>query len=610
MKSGSDTKRKWPVKRTVVISLFAILSIAAILLYTNLNQLLSAALIKGFNSNVISDVYELKFEKLRINIFEGSVRVFNVTLQPREKPLRHYPYINSSMRLTTERITLKNISIVEMIKSGKLNLERISIIKPDIELRLGGKKNRLVPLLDSTRVASPAVPDKKKPIESFNLHEFHLVDASIHTVNEDKQREFKIKKFNISFYDLFIRQITGMDSISIQQAELSLGEFTGSLNKGPIRHVSFADYSVKVDSLNIQQTMDTLVYSFHDFSGGLKALSIQTADSIFHVTMQSFDLSYKDKSVKLKEVSFKPNVSHAVLQKKHQYQNVEFSGSVGSIDLNQVNFDSLIYAKKLFIDEIALEKVTAYVFKDKTKPLDKNRFPVYLGQTISKIPLPLRIKHVKATRVHLENTERKPDSTYVKVNITKATLDVKNITNQPTNTGLLMSADAYIENKAHFKASLIFYYNKPQFSFEAVVQKFNLPDLNPMIQAYTPAKIDKGTLDEITFSGLAEQTKANGTLKFLYHDLKIDLELKEQAKWKSAVIAFAANSILSSSNPGSTNLPPRIVKFQIDRDMNKGFVNVIIKSLLNGLKETMIMSKENKKAYKESKKKRKQEKNK
>lgn len=605
-----STKSKRPIKKIIALSFLVILSIAGILLYNNFNRLLSVALVKGFDSNVISDVYELKFEKLRINLFEGSVRIFNVTLQPREKPLRHYPYINSSIRLTTERITLKNVSVVEMIKSGKLNLERISIIKPDIELKLAGEKHRLVPLKDSTVVVSQAEPDEKKSIGSFNLHEFHLVDASIHTINESKQREFKIQKFNISLYDLLINQITGMDYISMKQAELSVGEFTGSLSKGPIRHVSFADYSIKVDSLVVQQTLDTLLYSFQDFSGGVKALSIQTADSIFHVTMQSFDLSYKEKSIKLKEVSFKPNVSHDVLQKKHQYQNVEFSGSVGTLDLHQVNFDSLIYAKKLFIDEIVLDKVTAQVFKDKTKPLDKNRFPVYLGQTICKIPLPLRIKHVKATHVHLENTERKPDSTYVKVNITKATLDLKNITNRPTSKGLLMSADAYIENKAHFKASLTFSYEKPQFGFEANVQKFNLPDLNTLIQAYTPAKINKGILDEITFSGLAEQTKANGTLKFLYHDLEIDLEHKEQAKWKSAVIAFAANSVLHSSNPGDADLPPRVVSFHIERDMNKGFVNVIIKSLLNGLKETMIMSKENKKAYKKAKEKAKQQDNK
>ena len=77
----------------------------------------------------------------------------------------------------------------------------------------------------------------------------------------------------------------------------------------------------------------------------------------------------------------------------------------------------------------------------------------------------------------------------------------------------------------------------------------------------------------------------------------------KKAKWKSSVLAFAANTYLNASNPASANLPPRIVKFHVERDMNKGFVNILIKSILSGLKETMIMSKENRKAYHQEKKK-------
>jgi hypothetical protein len=239
--------------------------------------------------------------------------------------------------------------------------------------------------------------------------------------------------------------------------------------------------------------------------------------------------------------------------------------------------------------------------------MDSARRPIYLGQTVAAISLPLSVKHVKATDVELENTERKPDSTFAKVNITKATVDVKNITNLSTERGLEMKADAQINGKAHFKAELTFSYQRPQFNFEGEVKKFDLPDLNPLIQAYTPAKINKGVSDAIAFSGVAAQTKASGTMKFLYHDLEIDLVLKDQAKWKSAVIAFAANTVLNSSNPVSADLPPREVQFNIQRDMTKGFVNVLIKSILNGLKETMIMSKENRKTYQEAKKKSKQE---
>lgn len=600
---ASATKKRRPVLKIIALAVFGILIIAAILLYKNFNRLLTDALTKSYSSTIISDVYELKFENLRVNVFEGSIKVLNVSFLPREKPLHDYPYINSSFRLTTEQITLENVEIRLLLKEHKLNLKRISITKPKVEVTLTGKRHIMLPFSDTTTTSSTQKANNKKSLDEFLLKEFQLIDATFHTINSEKQREFKIDNFNLSVYDLLLNQAPGEYKTSTSQVALSMGELRGQLQKDAFQEIGFKDFKIGVDSLAVQFTLDTLMYRFHDFKTGLSELDIQTADSLFHIAVNSFDLSYKDKSVKVSAVSFKPNVSHAVLQRKYNFQHTEFSGTVGTLDIHHFNFDTLIYYKKLFIDEIILDQVKASVFKDKTKPIDSARRPVYLGQTVSAISLPLRIRHVKATHVQLDNTERKPDSTYAKVNITQATLDVLNLTNLSPRSLLVINADAYIEDKAHVKVGLTFPYHKQEFSFEGVVEKFNLPDLNPLIQAYTPAKITQGVSDEISFVGLAEQTHATGSMKFLYHDLEINLELQEKAKWKSAVITFAANSLLNTSNPISATLPPRIVKFQIDRDMTKGFVNILIKSMLNGLKETMVMSKENRKTYQDAKKK-------
>lgn len=607
MNPETTPKKRRPIKRIIAFSLITILVIAGVFVYNNFNRLLSDALMRSFESNIASDVYELKFENLRVNLFEGSIRVFNVSLLPRETPLKTYPYINSSFRLKTERITLMNVQIWVLLKSSKLELERISIRQPEIELMLDGNIHVLLPFEDSTKVAPQAEAPKKKFIDSFVLDEFQLVDASIHVKNSNEQREFNIQKFNISLHNLMINQKPGEDLFALKQVDLAIGEFAGNMKKGPIKQVSFKDYKIGIDSLQIQKTLDTLVFHFNDFRTGLKAMDIQTADGFFQITLAAFDLSYKEKTIRLSDFSFKANVSDAVIQKKYTYQHTQFSGSVGTISMSQVNFDGLIYQRKIFIDEIVLDKVIASVFKDKTKPIDKSHLPVYLGQTIRAIPLPLLIKRVKATNVNLVNVERKPDSSYAKANIRRGTAEIKNITNLSSAGGLSLNANAYLEDKAHFKLNLDFSYQKPQFSFEGGIEKFELSDLNPLIQAYTPAKINKGVVDEIAFSGIAENTNSTGTLKFLYHELEIDLELKKKTKWMSSVIAFAANTALHSSNPGSSKLPPRLVQFHAERDMNKGFINLIIKSMLNGLKETMILSKENRKAYREEKKKLKKE---
>ena len=608
MKTETGNKKKKHRVRKIILwtigVLLVIIIAGSVFLYYNLNRILTNALNKSFNSNIASDVYELKFEKLSVNFLAGDVKVFNVKLQPREKPLENYSYINSSFQLTTQKMILKNVQLLTLINDDKLILDKIEISEPVVELKIADVLPIFLPFKDTT--AGQVKKNNKKSIESYFLKEFNMVDASFHVANSAKEREFNIQKLNISLSDIMIDQQPGKDKISYKYFSLSIGEFTGDLRKKS-RQMSFKDLKINIDSLHVEQTLDTVIYHFADFSTGLKALDIQTADSLFHLTMQSFDLSYKDRSIKLNDVSVKPNISEAAMQSRFQYQNTQFSGTVGTLNLLGVNFDSLIYKRKIFIDEVILDKVSASIFKDKTKPVDLSRLPEYLGQTITGIGSSLSVKKVSGTNVNLVNKERNIDGSYATANINRATLEVKNITNLSTSEPLMMKVDAYIENKAHFSVSLGFSYTEPHFTLNGRIEKFNLADLNPLIEAYTPASIKKGVLDEMTFSGNVYRTNSSGTIKFLYHDLDIEIDLEGKAKWKSSILQFGANTILPSSNPASATTPPRIVNFRAERDMHKSFVNITIKSLLAGLKETMIMSKENKKAFRAEKKEAKKE---
>ena len=587
---------------TRVLAVFFILLIAgAVFIYINLGKLLTNALNKGFNANVISDVYELKFEKLSVDLLTGTVRVFNVKLQRLEKPLQAYPYINSSFRLIADKMMLKNVDLITLLRTNELRLKQIEFIEPGIDFKIADVVPVFFPFKDTTSGA--VKKGKKKSIESYTLDRFDMIDASFHVTNTAREREFDIQKINISLVDMVIEQLSGMNIISYKNFIFSIGALTGSLRKKAITQISFKDFNIRIDSLHIVNTPDTSIYRFADFATGLKALDIQTADSLFHLAVQSFSLSYRNKSIKMNDVAFKPNVSDAIIQSRYKYQHTHLAVTLGDLLLNNVSFDSLIYQQKLFIDELVLNDVTLSIFRDNTKPVDKNRVPLYLGQQIKAISLPILIRQVKITGVNLVNTERKPDGMLAKANINRGTVTVSNLTNQPSDRMLEMTADAFIENRARTNLRLAFSYEAPQFNFRGRIAKFNLPNLNPLIQSYTPAKILKGTADEITFSGTVYRTWSTGTMQFLYHDLEVDLELKNKAKWKSSLLAFAANTAVNEANPVSEDRPARTVSYHADRNMNKGFVNILIKSLLSGLKETMIMSKENRKAYKKEKKK-------
>lgn len=569
--------------------------------------MISEALMKSFNSNIASDVYELKFKKLNVNFFVGSIRVSDVELFPREKPLYDYPFINSSFRLSTKNIILSNVDILSLLRLNLLKLEKIEIENPVIHFAISDVIPVFLPIAEATKDTVTDQHKEKKRLISFSLKKFNLINAAFQVANSANHNDLKVKEVFLSISDLLMDQNPGKDLISYSNLNFFVGEISGSLYKEKVKYLSLKDWKLNVDSFRIRKAEDKLVSKFKDVHLGFKALDVQTEDSISHLTLQSFDLSYMNKSLTIKDLSFVPNISESEMQKRYQFQNTQFAGKVGLLKITGLNYDSLFYHKKLFIEEIVIDSVALNLFRNKTKPMDMKRFPVYLGQTIRGIKLPLQISKVNATHVNLVNREHKEDGFYATANINRGTVKAENISNIDSTKLLSISASAYLENKVPFDLVLGFDYLKPQFRIEGSFEKFNFVDLNQLLSEYIPVKINSCIVDAIKFSGTAYEREATGTMKFLYHDLNIDLELKEMAKWKSSVLAFAANTIVASANPTSPDQPAKVVQYHVERDMNKSFINITIKSALAGLKETVFMSKENRQTHNEKKKRAKEE---
>jgi hypothetical protein len=324
--------------------------------------------------------------------------------------------------------------------------------------------------------------------------------------------------------------------------------------------------------------------------------------------VESFNLSYANKLINIEDLSFSPTISKEQLLKKFKYQhNTGFVGKIAHLKVDNIAFDSLIYKNKLIIGEIYVDSLSALLFKDNTKPVDEKHLPVYLGQTVDSIPIPLQIGQVKVSNANLVSHEIKHDSIPAEAHVNRLTAVVTGISNLSPNVPLAINGEAWLEDKVAFKAYMEFNYHQPTFSYNASFGKFEFKDLDRLIEDYAPAKSGGGIVDKIELKGKATTTHADGTMTFLYHNLGIDIELEEKAKWKNAILSFVANTAVADSNPISENLPPKIVNYHVERDMNKGFVNVIIRSALSGLKETIFMSSENKKVYRNTKKKEKKE---
>jgi hypothetical protein len=453
----TTTKKRstWKIVLWVLLGIILLVGGGVLYVYKNLNELLTNALNNGFNNNIISDVYELKFENLDVNIMTGSVKVFNVTMDPKAEPENDYPYINSRFNLSAQKMILKNVDLIKLLRHNKLDLKKIELVEPGIEFQIADS----IPVFFPFKPVSTDTTSKKnkKAIESYYLEEFSMKDAFFHVVNSAKVREFDIEKINLSLRDILVDRQPGKDIITYRNFDFSIGELTGNLKGKNVRYVQFKDFRVNIDSLRLEETPDTVIYHWDDITTGIKNLDLQTADSIYHITMESFQLNYKKKSIEFEKLYAKPNISDAAMQRRFKYRKEHMTVDIGSLKLEGVNFDSLIFKRKVLVDEILLDKVNAELYKDLRKPFPPNHRPKYLGQQFQSMDMPLFIRHVKATRVNLKNTEVLPDGETVGVaNINRATLEMHNITSLPTTDKLTINAEAFIENKAKATVVLTF----------------------------------------------------------------------------------------------------------------------------------------------------------
>jgi len=586
----------------VVLAAVVILSAGAFYVYKNFNRLISEAILRSFNSNVISDVYDLSFDHLSINIVSGEVKIRNVVIGPKKVPLQPYPYINSSFFLLTRRIDLNGVDIFALLKHNRLQVSSIEIEKPEISVKLTGKNHVLFPFKAGDKTTKAEIEKLKSYLDSYFLKEFVLRDGSMTMDDEHAGSHYKIGALNVFVSDIYLSQLTGADSLSFRRADLGLRDFAIHSKTGGFKSMESKSFELNVDSFAIQQRPDTVDFQVGNYTTRIQDWKLVTADSTYLIGAQLVELSQSEKAVHITGAILKPTLSHDAFNQLRKYQKELYSITVKNVDVSNISIDSLRFYRTLLIGKVSLDSADVLIYRDKTKEVDLKRLPEFPGQQLNTIGIPLTIHELTISGSAVEYQEKKIDGELASVKIRRMNLNALNISNRIPGTRLSVKLNGYLENKVPFDLGLEFSYTNPEFHFKGVIKPFEFKDLNRIIEAFGSTSVKTGFVDAINFSGNGYPLKASGDMEFLYHDLGLTIDLKKYSKLKNSLITFAANSYLNSSNPASADKAPRVVKFDVARDVNKGFMNLVIKSVVSGLQETMLPSKENRKLNREAKK--------
>ncbi|MBA3900037.1 MAG: hypothetical protein H0X62_07485, partial [Bacteroidetes bacterium] len=269
-----------------------------------------------------------------------------------------------------------------------------------------------------------------------------------------------------------------------------------------------------------------------------------------------------------------------------------------------INLDTLMIAGKVRADNILVDGLDLTAFRDKKQTDKPYHYLPFPQMALKNLELNIKIDSVNIQNAKIKYEEHSEITNKMgAVFFTKMNGTIYNITNDSLtyltaplatmklNTKLMGKIDLNVD----FGFNLINEYGDHWFN--GSVKGFDMTLFNPVCEPLSAVSIRSGKVERIDFNVRLNDYVSDGTMTFIYSDLKIDLLDKVNSKNKKInkkVIGFLANSfVVKKSNP-SGKREPRIGIVHYKRLKEKSMFHFWAKSLLSGVKSTLITMEENK----------------
>lgn len=560
---------------------------------SNFNNILSDKIHSLYNQSQVSSYYHLKFDKIRVNLFSMNMRIYNVRFTPKEKEFSSFFEDNGSLDIQIGKIVVKEADLIAFLLDDSLYVEDFSVEHSVVRIDKPNEVfNPFAFVNDTTHNDSLnlQVYIQKVKLKDTRL-DFH--GDAIHNVYN------RFREFGMEIEDIRFSTNTGAFQFSLENLEAILRE--AEINSNEKGRFSLEQLQFGISQLKVNNIHKDFNLKYSDFYIQLIKPNIITVDSLYTISMDSLRIDKKTQHLKITNAKFHPNISKLQFAKRSHYQVLYPKITVDQLLVVNFDYDQLIEKKSLFADTVYISGVHADLFKDKNKPINKHRIPKYLAGQIFSIKIPLKIKEVVVEDIQVDFSVRQPDGRLSKVDVNHINGRLSNVQNLKTDEKLYLKATGKVHNTIPFNVSLEFFYGLEVYSFSGHIYKSDLTKLSSVVRSFAPVEINKGRLNSMEFNGHVSRTDSRGTMEFLYNDIGLEVksdDVQKKKGFQNLIVSMAANTLIYSNNPVGVDHPKRRVNFFKQRNMNKGFIDILVQSLLAGVKETIMPTKENRKKYK------------
>ena len=384
-----------------------------------------------------------------------------------------------------------------------------------------------------------------------------------------------------------------IDSIIITHANLLVRD----INSGKIiftgKNLSSVMSDFLIDSAR-RNDSSSILFS-KDLDLRCSEIVLPSKDKKYNFQFEKLEFISQINSIKAGSIRIIPQLSEEAYAAAFRYSKDRYNFSFENIQLFHVDRKSL-WRKVIGADSLFIESGSFKIYRDISHPHDSvDRTSNYPQQQLMQIPIPLYIRKIvfKNTFIEYKEKNTKSDSSG-KVQFADSYATISNLTNIPSRIRekniCSLDFNSKFLGKAIIHARLDMQLASRNGNFKIKGNMQNMPGehLNRMTEPMALARIDKGNINQMSFSFIGDNHRATGNLLLLYHDLHVSLLKKDEEKnkyTKKLIPTVATNIILKDSNPA--NNETRRAAINYDRDIHRSLFNLLWKSIFSGVKQSV-----------------------
>ena len=567
MTGNVKKKRKKKKKTRKLIKFIATLSIITALLLTgsyfaldHFKFELLDYFVKKIEKNS-GGLYSIKYEKIDLDLFNKSVHIKNFSLHLNRKVLKKIENESLKTRLlvkTTRPISnlkIEGISIFALIFNKSLGIKRLFLENGEVVI-VKIKKNTKIKKGHRYKKNGTAVPikgkKKSKPLRSIYIKNLRTVKTAFKLIEVGKRDPL----------------------LTIPEVSLLFSKFKIYLG-GKLK----GTFTFKTGKSGLKELCFVLPRGFYTLRA--KGLKVSKSRSKSFISIHSLRLTPRYKTYQFSRIK--------------GYRTDRLSLKIRNITVEDIDFNGLFKHRHFSCKLLTLTNPGLDIFRNKNMPKHprpkKKKFP---QQLLRDFKYKVKIDNIKIFNGHIAYTEHaKTAEKAGKIFFTEIEANINNITNYPELSEKKVTARLTISAKLMGKSRLRTKFTMPvsskrdSFTVSGSLDKMDMRALNPILEHNAHIKVKKGTVNKLYFSVWADRSRAAGKMQFFYKNLKVSVFKKSGKRKKRKFFSFLANAVIYRDNP-SRRKPLRVGEIYFQREKPLSFFTYLWKSLLTGIKSSVI----------------------